>query len=57
MNLDLEEEISEHPWDPVQAETLQEINPVIARGRPKLHDLWTGVISLQHVNLDHLQFY
>ena len=54
LNLDLEEEISEHPWDPVQAETLQDINPVIARGRPKLHDLWTGVISIQHVNLSNL---
>ena len=55
--LDFEQEISEHPWDPVQAENLQEVNQVITRGRPKLHDLWTRVISFQHENLDNLQFY
>ena len=53
-DLDFEQEISEHPWDPVQAENIQEVNPVVTRGRPKLQDLWTRVISFQQGNLESL---
>lgn len=52
----LEEEISEHPFDPYEQTALhlgQDPNIAVKskRGGQKLPELWTKVISLSHDNL------
>ena len=48
MEMNLEEEVSEHLWDPLRRATQQDDNPVPRRGRPFLPELWTRVISVSH---------
>ena len=55
MDLYLEEEISEHPWDPSQAAHLEDAHPTAARGRPRIPEQWTRVISVTHDNLDAIE--
>ena len=54
-DFELEQEISEHPWDPAQADPLQTANPMEMRGRPKLPELWTRVISVHHDDLTAIE--
>ena len=50
-NFDLDQEISEHPWDPLQAANQPDADPAVTRGRRKLPELWTRVISVDHAAL------
>ena len=56
----LEEEISEHPFDPYEQTALhlgQDPNLTIKskRGPTKLAEMWTKVISLSYDNLQHIR--
>ena len=55
LNIDLEEEISEHPWDPVLAANQPDNHPTEPRGRRRLPELWTRVISVHHDNLSAIE--
>ena len=55
-DFELEQEISEHPFDPAQAAQMPDVNHIEARGRPKLPELWTRVISVHHDDLNAIEF-
>jgi hypothetical protein len=60
MNFTVEEEISEHPFDPHELTALQMgagagHDRAPRRGAPKLPDLWTRVVSLSHDDIQHLR--
>ena len=54
-NFDLDQEISEHPWDPLQAANQPDADPAVTRGRRKLPELWTRVISVHHDDLNTIK--
>ena len=54
-DFELEQEISEHPFDPAQAAQMPDVNPVETRGRPRLPELWTRVISVHHDDLTAIE--
>ena len=54
-NFDLDQEISEHPWDPLQAANQPDADPAGTRGRRKLPELWTRVISVHHDDLNAIK--
>ncbi len=56
-DFDLDQEISEHPWDPMQAAELPDVNPKETRGRRKLEEMWTRVISVHHDDLSAIKCY
>ena len=56
-DFDIDHEISEHPFDPMQRDTEPTANPKPKRGRPALPELWTRVISVSHDNLAALKTY
>ena len=56
----IEEEISEHPFDPFEQTALhlgQDLNLAAKskRGPAKLAEMWTRIISLSHDNLQHIR--
>ena len=55
MNIDLDQEISEHPWDPVLAANQPDINPTENRGRRRVPEQWTRVISVHHDDLSTIK--
>ena len=50
-NFDLDQEISEHPWDPVLAANQPDAHPTEIRGTRRLPERWTRVISVHHDDL------
>ena len=56
-NFDLDQEISEHPFDPVQRDYKPTANPLPRRGQPALQDLWTRVISVRHDGMESIEYY
>lgn len=43
-------------FNPAQAAQMPDVNPVEARGRPKLPELWTRVISVHHDDLTAIDY-
>ena len=54
-NFDLDQEISEHPWDPVLAANQPDTNPTEIRGSRRLPERWTRVISGHHDDLSTIK--
>ena len=50
-NYDLDQEISEHPWDPVLAANQPDAHPTEIRGTRRLPERWIRVISVHHDDL------
>ena len=55
MNIDLDQEISEHPWDPVLAANQPDVNPTENRGRRRVPEQWTRVVSVHHDDLSTIK--
>ena len=55
INIDLDQEISEHPWDPYEAANQPDVNPTENRGRRRIPEQWTRVISVHHDDLSAIK--
>ena len=55
MNIDLDQEISEHPWDPYEAANQPDANPTENRGRRRVPEQWTRVVSVHHDDLSTIK--
>ena len=55
LTIALDEEISELPWDQVFAANQPDTHPTDGRGRRRLPEQWTRVISVHHDNLSAIE--